>query len=559
MPRATHRTLIGSAAVTALAVGGLLTAGTLGSSASPPAKVPDRSAQTKTPIKHLVVIFDENVSYDHYFGTYPHAANTDGTRFYPVTSTPKNNNLVTSGLLTHNPNLYAPTRLSPDEALTCDQNHYYGPEQQAADGGKMDMVVQFTSRDMCTGMHGGPGLAMDYFDGNTVTAMWNYAQQYAMSDNFYDSNFGPSTPGAINLASGNTHGFRAVDPTTLQPVSDPNAIFDADANGVGTMIMDPDPAYDDCSDTNRTSTNSLSEATGDKNIGDLLNARGVTWGWFQGGFTPTTPRSSTTPYAVCGAAHENVGGYSELDYSPHHEPFQYYASTANPHHLPPTSTAMIGHTDRANHQYDLTSFTKAVQASNLPAVSFLKAPEYQDAHAGYSDPTDEQHFLVKEINLLESSPQWSSTAVVIAYDDSDGWYDHVAPVVTNGGSTSTDEAICTDSGAAIAGGYQGRCGPGPRLPLLVISPFAKTNYIGHTSLEQTSITRFIENNWSTARIGDFSFDTRARNMNGLFDFTQSNNKRVILNRNGSVASITPIRHGTPMKATAVLTRPARSS
>ncbi|CCH77662.1 Phosphoesterase [Nostocoides japonicum T1-X7] len=554
MRRATRRSLLGSAAVLALTAGGLLTAGALGSSASAPAKIPDRSNQTASPIKHLVVIFDENVSYDHYFGTYPHAANTDGTRFYPVTSTPRNNNLVTSGLLTSNPNLYAPTRLTPSEALTCDQNHNYGPEQLAANNGAMDKVVQYTSVDTCTGMFQAPGLAMDYFDGNTVTAMWNYAQQYALSDNFYDSNFGPSTPGAINLASGNTHGFRAVDPTTLQPVTDSYAIFSPDANGVGTMINDPDPAYDDCSNNDRTSTNSLTEATGDKNIGDLLNARGVTWGWFQGGFRPTTPASDSHPYAACAATHENVGGYSQRDYSPHHEPFQYYASTANPHHLPPKNVAETGHNGQANHQYDLTDFTKAVKASNLPAVSFLKAASYQDGHAGYSDPTDEQHFLVKEINLLERSPQWSSTAVVIAYDDSDGWYDHVAPVVTNGGSTSTDAAICTDSGAPIAGGYQGRCGPGPRLPLLVISPYAKTNYVGHAPIEQASIIKFVEDNWFMPRVGDHSFDARARSMKGLFDFTQSNNKRVILNQRGAVTSITPIRHGTPMQATAVLTK-----
>ena len=61
---------------------------------------------------------------------------------------------------------------------------------------------------------------MDYFDGNTVTALWNYAQDYAMSDNNFDPQFGPSTPGALNLISGNTGGGVAVDPTTGLAVSD---------------------------------------------------------------------------------------------------------------------------------------------------------------------------------------------------------------------------------------------------------------------------------------------------------------------------------------------------
>ena len=79
------------------------------------------------------------------------------------------------------------------------------PEQQAFDGGKMDKFVQFTNADTCTGqpiLFGQPGLVMDYYDGNTVTALWNYAQNYAMSDNNYDTNFGPSTPGALNVISG---------------------------------------------------------------------------------------------------------------------------------------------------------------------------------------------------------------------------------------------------------------------------------------------------------------------------------------------------------------------
>jgi phospholipase C len=550
--RTSRRSVFAAVGVTAALAAGLIAASSTSSSANSPKAIPDRSATTASPIKHLVVIFDENVSYDHYFGTYPKAKNTDGTPFYAVTSTPKNNNLVTSGSLTSNPNLYYPTRLTPDQTLTCDQNHNYGPEQKAADNGAMDQVVQNTSVDACTGEYGAPGLAMDYYDGNTVTGLWNYAQQYAMSDNAYDSTFGPSTPGALNLISGQTHGFRAVTSVTHQPTTDSYAVVSPDKNGVGTVINDPDPAYDDCSDSNHTSTNNLAAATG-TNIGDLLNDRGVTWGWFQGGFAPTTPAGGSATFAVCGATHTNVGGASVADYSAHHNPFQYYASTSNPHHLPPSSVKKIGKTDQANHQYDLTDFTKALNAGNLPAVSFLKAGEYQDGHAGYSDPIDEQHFLVSEINALQKSKDWSSTAVVIAYDDSDGWYDHVSAPIENSSNTAADASICTSSTAKVAGGYEDRCGPGPRLPLLVISPYAKTNFVGHSELEQASITKFIENNWFTPRIGDASFDARAGSLNSLFDFTQSNNKQVLLKPNGSIKSIKPIKAGRKAEITPVVT------
>ncbi|MDQ0786663.1 phospholipase C [Streptomyces sp. B3I8] len=512
--------------------------------------------RTATPIKHVVVIYQENVSFDHYFATYPKAANTDGTTFKAARHTPEADNLLSAGLLKTNPNLYTPKRLAPSQAMTCDQNHGYGPEQYAANGGKADKYVENTEVSKCTGLFGEPGLAMDYYDGNTVTGLWNYAQHYAMSDNSFSSVYGPSTPGALNLVSGQTHGVVSVDPAsgTEHPkqtaTPDPYTVLSPDAKGVGTVVNDPDPAYDDCSDKDHTSTNALAVMRG-RNIGDLLNAKGVSWGWFQGGFRPSTVWDGEQGhYAKCGGTtHTNVGGAAVVDYSPHHAPFQYYRSTSNPHHLAPRSVAEIGHAGRANHNYDLTDFDAALKAGHLPAVSFLKAAEYQDGHAAYSDPIDEQHFLVKEINALQKSPEWKSTAVVVAYDDSDGWYDHVTSKVLNGSKDTSvgsngkalDAPAC-QSGPAAEGGYADRCGPGTRQPLLVISPYSKVNKIDHAATEQTSITKFIEDNWSTGRIGDASFDQRAGTLDGLFDFRHPDNKQVLLNADGSVASVNHSPH-----------------
>jgi phospholipase C len=483
--------------------------------------------RTTTPIKHVVVLFDENISFDHYFGTYPKAANTDGTKFTAKRHTPKVNGLSRK-LLDHNPNQYNPTRLTHEQALTCDQDHGYAHEQKAVDGGKVDKFVENTGHDTCTGMpplFGEPGLVMDYYDGNTVTGLWNYAQNYAMSDNSWDTVFGPSTPGALNLVSGQTHGGYAVDPVTHKPVADPYVVASPDKNGVGTVINDPDPAFDDCSDNNHTSKNNLAVMKG-KNIGDLLNKKKVTWGWFQGGFRPT---GTANGYAVCGATHTNVGGVPAVDYSPHHSPFQYYESTSNPKHLPPSSVDAIGRTDQANHNYDLTDFDKTLKAGNLPAVSFLKAGEYQDGHAAYSDPLDEQQFVVSTINKLQKSSAWKSTAVVIAYDDSDGWYDHVAPKITNASADAAndDPALCGKG--KVAGGYQDRCGPSQRLPLLVVSPYSKVNHVDHHYTEQASITKFIEENWGVGQIGDASFDARAGDLDGLFDFRRPRAGNLFLN------------------------------
>jgi phospholipase C len=468
---------------------------------------------TATPIEHLVVIFQENVSFDHYFATYPNAANPAGEpTFRAAPRTPSVNGL-TPALLTHNPNAANPARLDRSEALTCDQDHDYTPEQKAFDGAKMDKFVENTQTASCSSPDiGKPGLVMDYYDGNTVTALWNYAQHFAMSDNSYDTVFGPSTPGALNLVSGQTHG--------ATPTSVSNAVAE------GTIIGDLDPTFDDCA----TGT---TVAMSGPNVGDLLNAKKVSWGFFQGGFRPTTSANPTTgTKAACASAHTNIGGASVGDYSAHHQPFQYYASTANPHHLPPSSEAAIGHTDAANHQYDLTDFTTALHGGDLPAVSFLKAAKYQDGHAGYSDPLDEQHFLVDTINALQRSKQWPSTAVVIAYDDSDGWYDHQPSPTINPSQSPQDaltaSGICGSTTTPLAG-FQHRCGYGPRLPLLVISPFAKQNFVDHTVTDQTSILHFIEDNWLSGQcLGGGSFDTLAGRLTSMLNFNDHNNDKLIL-------------------------------
>ena len=404
----------------------------------------DQGAPTTTPIQHIVVIFQENRSFDQYFASYPLAANLpQEPPFYARPRTPSVNGLLTAGLLTSNPNSANPQRLSPANAIVCSDSHDYTDEQNAFDHGLMDLFPEHTASSGCP-----LGQVVDYFDGNTVTALWNYAQHFAMSDNSFNTTFGPSTPGALNLISGQTHGVVA----SLGDISGDVVM--------NTVIGDADPLYDDCGSPDQV-------GLGGKNIGDLLNAKGIAWGWFEGGFSN------------CNATHTTTNGGVRQDYVPHHQPFMYYASTANPHHLPASSVATIGHQgDQANHQYDIPDFWNAANSGNMPAVSFIKAPAYQDGNAGYSNPLLEQQFVVNfinqlEINQLESLPTWRSTAVVIAWDDSGGWYDHVMPPVINQSQTARDALTgpgqCGSNGNKVAGGYQARCGYGTRLPLLLVS------------------------------------------------------------------------------------------
>jgi phospholipase C len=469
---------------------------------------PAESYATTTPIKHLVVIFGENISFDHYFATYPNATNPPSEpAFTPKANTPAVNNLLNGGLLTENPNSVQPFRLDRSQSVTCDQNHSYTPEQQAFDLGAMDKFPEFTGTggSSCDFGHG-TGLVMGYYDGNTVTALWNYAQAYAMSDNSFNTQFGPSSPGAINLVSGNTASVQFVSGGSTNGVI-------AGGGASGALIGDGRPAGDDCGPTGKTY---VSFPAGTNNIGDVLNGVSYTWGWFQGGFGAT---SFNNGIATCAATSVGLAG-TTLDYVAHHEPFQYYPETANLHHLPPTSNAAIGITDQANHQYDLSSFFTALAAGQLPAVSYIKAKAVYDGHPGYSDPLDEQTFIVNTINAIQANKYWKDTAIVVAYDDSDGWYDHVMDPLVNQ-SQVPDDAL---TGTGLCGGNtasttQGRCGYGPRTPLMVISPYARQNYVDHSITDQSSILRFIETNWNLSAIGNGSTDVKAGSLNNMFDFS----------------------------------------
>jgi len=492
---------------------------------------------TATPIQHVVVIFQENVSFDHYFATYPNATNPPGEpEFVAQPGTPTVNGL-TGSLTTNNPNALNaangtnainPFLLDRSQASTCDQDHNYGDEQKAFDMGLMDLfplAVGSGDGGFCNPVYSygkGNGIVMGHFDGNTVTAMWNYAQNYALNDNFYGTTFGPSTPGLLNLVAGNTN------PATVTGSS--TKVVD------GTLVGDLDPTGDVCSSATNVQM-------GGQNIGNLLNAQGLSWGSFMGGFDLTI----TNPNGTTGCARSSVATPANsltvpppannftADYIPHHAFFQYWASTANPTHarpsVPPSEYGTSADTT-ANHNYDIHDFFDALNANNLPAVSFIKAPANMDGHAGYSDPLMEQEFVVSVINAIQNSDFWSSTAVVITWDDSDGWYDHqMSPIINSSAVLQPTSAANSDQlngpgkcgNGAPLDGIEGRCGYGPRIPMLVVSPFAKSNFVDHTLTDQSSIIHFIEDNWSLGRIGNGSFDAVAGSIENMFDFTQKVN------------------------------------
>ena len=562
------------------------------------AAVDPNKLPTKTPIKHLVVIFNENRAFDHYFGTYPNAANVEGEPlFEPKKNTPRDvNNLLSSpALLDNNPNLNPlngagaanPFRLDRTQADTADQSHNYTFEQQAFDNGKNDLFPLDVGKGGTGGGVAGSGTfatkgqVMGYFDGNTVTALWNYAQNFAMSDNAYTDTYGPSTPGLLNMWAGQTNGavFTApagakffdgtAVPTVGTPAFNTAILAEGDAvpnsDGSYTLIQDIDPTFDICSGPGTNLTVGMTS----KNIGDLLNAADIPWGSFVGGFNlqtinlnGTTGCQLANPGQTGGRSSvEAATGRTTNDYIQHHIWFNYFQSTSNPNHLRPTSTKAIGHTivpgtnkvDPANHGYDLADFKTAVGSGNFPAVSFIKQSAFQDGHPKNSNSLDEQTGLVELMNFLMEQPDWESTAVIFTYDDSDGQYDHVAPAITSPSFSAADAATgtgnCGTPGATEPTGISGqqvagRCGPGFRIPFLVISPFAKKNFVSHSKITQASVTKFIEDNWLNGkRLGGGSFDAATGVIDDMFDFKQKKSVTLILDpESGLVDEKTKIKN-----------------
>ena len=474
-------------------------------------------------------------------------------QFTALPGTPEVNGL-NSILLTANPNstnsangtgATNPFRLDRSQAATADQNHAYPAEQAAFDQLQMDLFPKNTGSG-CTattcasggsGAFGTRGLVMGYYDGNTVTALWNYAQHYALNDNSFNTTFGPSTPGALNLVSGQTNG--------AIPGSAPSrrGLANHRQHGLTATLAGRNGGYTDIDDADpdrRRVLHPEPRADDGKNIGDLLNARGHHLGLLRGRLRPTVNNANGTT-GCKRTTTSTVTSATKVDYIPHHEPFQYYASTANPSHTRPASPVVVGTSNDggANHQYDIHDFFDALAVGNLPAVSFLKAPGYQDGHAGYSDPLDEQAFVYHASTPCDSRRNGAAPRSSSLYDDSDGWYDHANSIV-NGSKISVAGfdtlGPCTSASTPVLPGVtggaqaQGRCGYGPRLPLLAISPYAKQNYVDHTLTDQSSVLRFIEDNWLGGQRIAGSFDAIAGAIVNMFNFSATaNTKPYLLN------------------------------
>lgn len=426
----------------------------------------------RTHIHHVFVIYQENRSFDSYFGSFPGV-----------------DNLATAEARAHGFRQYDPighdwvTPFLLKAADTSDADHSRLALLTMSDGGKMDKFVSYEERSMLDGM-ASPQLAqqlgiltMAHEDCTTVPFLWMYAHRFALYDHIFQAMYGPSTPGNIDLIAGQTGQTQAArhpDQTakstfgTGEPVmSDPDPdfgpyAFPYDANGTHQL----DQTYATLMLTLKGGEATKATADTDDvkdDIGELgkLDHRAVPWGWYQEGFG-------------------NGEGNDHPAYIAHHNAPQYFG------YIRQNPSMWSG-------EHDLMDFFKMVDDRQLPAQSVIfvkggmqnpfgwkpadpKAPDVlgDDDHPGYSDSQISESLVAKVVNAIAQSPYWSDSAIIITWDDSEGFYDHVPP---------PQFERCPDKEP---------CGDGPRVPLILISPYAKSSGVVSDPGDHVSFPRFLD-------------------------------------------------------------------
>lgn len=594
-------------------------------------------SNTTTPIKHVVVVMLENISFDNIFATYPIAQNLPGENlFFPRPNTPIPDNLLTidpftgGNYLTTNRNvgqqgtgMVNPQRLAPNQVLISSAENGYSRMQTSVHNGFMDHFVLnqsdqpplkylFNTKSLDATYGRGVNIVMDYWDGNVFTGIWNYAQHYSMSDRCFSTSYGESIVGAINWGSGNISSVVPQFPDLLIDVKLLTAIVNRFSTSSEMPPIPPGTQFvtleylldnvDHCAFYNwilpksdlsllgyllfwfSTLTDEVRNSiefpgvTGvveffqkftsnyidpkHQNIGDLLNKKDLTWGCFRGGWLPkqslkdsnafVLKYSSIFPPEIIAQLQTIIVDFDRLVLLTHAsedtipplgagsfrigfiigpqpdfagvQPFDYYASTSNPQILPYSSLENVGKTDQANHNYDIDDFYNALSIGVMPAVSYIRPPYYQSGHPIGSNAFDSQVGLIKLVNAIMNSPFWEDTVIFIQYDESNGNYDHVPPPLVKSSAWNVNPVLDPLDEIARRGAKAGikksqlRAGYGPRIPFLVISPWSKENFVSHDIVDQTSIIKFIENNWKLGRLGRGSYEQIAGKLDDLFDF-----------------------------------------
>lgn len=416
-------------------------------------------------IDHVVVLFQENWSFDGLFGKFP-GANGLANASNALPQSDKSGHVYAVLPPSIGPDGKPDPRIPKDlPNAPFDLAKYVAPSEKAGnpihlfyqnqhqiDGGKNDRFVAWTQAG---------GLVMSYYDASDFP-LGRLAKQYTVADNFFMGAFGGSFLNHFWLVCACTPEWKDA-PASIRATLDDKGMLVKDGAvtpdgyvvNTSYTVNAPHPAK--IKDPAR-----LVPSQTLPTIGERLTQKGLSWAWYSGGWN------------------DALAGHPHPVFQYHHQPFAYFAAYAD------------GTDAKAKHLLDEEEFWKAVKEGTLPAVAFVKPIGPLNEHPGYADLISGQEHIAQMVAAIQASPQWKSTAIIVTYDENGGRWDHVAPPVVD------------------------RWGPGTRVPAVIISPYAKRGYVDHTQYDTTSILKFIERRWGLAPLG--TRDAAVNDLTGAFDF-----------------------------------------
>lgn len=419
-------------------------------------------------IKHVVVIYLENHSFDNLYGSFPGADGLSEATKKEIIQLDSNGKPYTflpaitqsSAFPTNLPNnIFDIDQYIANDLITPDVLHRYYQEQLQIDGGKMDKYALYNSNS--------EGLSQGYYK-TALIPMLSMAQNYTLCDNFYHSAFGGSFLNHQWLIASASPVFPNA-PSSIVAVLGPNGqvVTDGQVTPDGFVVNtsytvnNPHPAG--------TAANTLVPNQTNPTIGDRLSQKNITWAWYSGGWDSA------------------LAGHPDPTFQFHHQPFAYFANYAD------------GTKAKAEHLLDETAFITAAKAGTLPSVSFIKPLGINNEHPGYSDVALGENHAVELINDVLNGPDGKDALVIVTYDENGGFWDHVAPPVIDR-----------------------KWGPGTRVPAILVGPFVKRGFVDHTQYETVSILSLIEKRFNLAPLA--SRDRDAAPLQNVFDFNQAKGK-----------------------------------
>ena len=413
-----------------------------------------RAPSSLAAIEHVIVIYQENWSFDGLLGKFPGAngiagasptslAQTDrqGRRYAtlpPAIDTRPQPPVPDARIPADLP--VAPFDLAPfvpPTSRTGNPIHRYYQQQHQINGGRMDRFVAWTNVG---------GLVMSYYDATSLP-LGRLAREFVLADNFFHAAFGGSLLNHMWLVCACTPRWPEA-PADLRARLDDHGLLIEDGEvspdgyivNTAYTVNTPHPAR--ITDPRRL-VPSLTLPT----IGDRLDDKGIAWAWYAGGWN------------------EALAGRPHARFAYHHQPFAYFAKWAD------------GTGAKAKHLRDEADFLRDVAAGRLPAVAFVKPLGTDNEHPNTSEPLTGQQHVMELVEAVRASALWPRTLIVVTYDENGGRWDHVAPPVGD------------------------RWGPGVRVPTVIVSPLVKRGHVDHTRYDTTAILKLIETRWGLAPLG----------------------------------------------------------